>query len=218
MGEDASHSPRSEDEREADTLAAQLAYESGWRRCNGRHSAPSRRGRTITVAVLSLTLPAAGGVASLSAIGNPKNGIGVMAAAGWIVVGVAAVCALLAAGRVLRPIETLAALGATKIVENYISPAERGRNPTWVYQHLARDLDNAYEHMHEELGARSFAYKAVLASVFCAFVGAGIVVADALLPMTTRRSPNHPASAPRHHPRMRVWRRGSQHRQPLRTS
>ena len=179
-GENASGGPASEDERESDALAARLAYESGWRRCEDALRTLAQN-RTITAAVLSLTLPAAGVVASLSAIGDPNNNTGCIAVAGWTVLALAALCALLAAGRVLRPITTIASLGAMKIVENYITPAAPGRNPNWVYTNLARDLDNAYDDMDKELAVRSFAYNAVLISAFFAFIGAAIVVLDAAL-------------------------------------
>ena len=177
--ENASGVPASKGERESDSLAARLAYESGWRRCEDALRTLAAN-RTITVAVLSLTLPAAGVVASLPTIGDP-NDTGCPAAVGWMILAIAVVCALVAAGRVLRPMKTMVALGATQIVDNYITPAEPGRSPIWVYTNLARDLDAAYDDMHKELEARSFAYKVVLTSVLFAFIGAGMVVLDAAL-------------------------------------
>lgn len=176
----ASGGTASRDERESDALAARLAYECAWRRCDDALRTLRER-RTITVAVLSLTLPAAGLVASLSTVGDRMNGASCISAVGWTVLAIAALCALLSAGRVLRPIRTIAAFSAANIVENYIKSSEPGRNPIWVYQHLARDVDSAYEHMDRELAARSFAYRAVLVSVLIAFIGAGIVVLDAAL-------------------------------------
>ena len=94
----ASGGTASRDERESDALAARLAYECAWRRCDDALRTLRER-RTITVAVLSLTLPAAGLVASLSTVGDRMNGASCISAVGWTVLAIAALCALLSAGR-----------------------------------------------------------------------------------------------------------------------
>ena len=169
-----------EDARESDALASKLAYESGWRLCEDALRTLVGQ-RTIAVALLSLTLPAAGIAASLLAGSDPREDLALLPTVGWAGFAGAAFLTLVCAVPVFWPIATRAALGPQKIIKNYVESEHPGRTANWVYKNLARDLANAYDDMHEELTARSRAYRGVLVFASCAIVAAGIVVVDAVL-------------------------------------
>ena len=166
--------------RASDALASKLAYESGWRLCGDALQTLAGQ-RTVAVALMSLTLPAAGIASSLLAGSDPTGDLGIVPTVGWGAFAVAAFLGLLSAMWVFWPIKTTAALGPLKIIKNYVESQQPGRTPEWVYKYLARDLAAAYDDMYETLCARSRAYRGVLLFVASAVVAAGIIVLDAAL-------------------------------------
>ena len=164
----------------SDALAAKLAYESGWRLCGDALRTLVGQ-RTIAVALVSLTLPAAGVATSLLAGSDPRGDLGLVPRVGWATFAGTAFLGLACAIWVFWPIKTTAALGPLKIIKNYVQSDHPGRTPDWVYKNLARDLAAAYDDTHKALSARSRAYRAVLLFVASAVVAAGIIVLDAAL-------------------------------------
>ena len=166
--------------RRSDELACRLAYECGWQLYE--HSIRTLEGqRTRAVALLSVTLIAAGIAALAFLDGGIARELGCVGGLGGVVFAVSTLAVAVSTVVVAWPVKTEMALGPKRILKNLVEPQHPGRTPKWVHESLARDLDEAYVRFDATLQFRNKFYKW---SVVCAPVvlaGAGMVVLDVII-------------------------------------
>ena len=167
-----------EQARRSDDLACRLAYECGWRLCDDSLRTLEAQ-RTRSVALLSVTMVAAGVAASAFLGYGIGEDLGCATAVGAVLFAAGTLGVAASTVRVAWPIESQAAFRPAKIIKNYVDLQQPGRKPSWVYKHLARDLDKAYKDMRKELKRRNLYYKCAVACAAAVLVGAGIVLLDA---------------------------------------
>lgn len=163
--------------RHSEELAAQLAYECGWRACDDNLRTLEGQ-RTRSLALLSVTILTSGIVASVLPGSDLLDSIeftGVIGGVAFVlgVLGVAVCTAWVA-----WPLETLASLRPSKITEHYVDLQELGKTPTWVYRHLARDLDVALQDLGSKLRKRTWFYIGSLVSTMIVLAGVVTLVLD----------------------------------------
>ena len=164
----------------SDELACQLAYECAWQLCE--HAIRTLEAqRTRAVALLSVTLIAAGIAASAFSAGDIAQELGCVGAMGGILFAAGSLVVVVSTMVVAWPVKTNMALGPKNIVRNLVEPQPRGRTPAWVYKSLAGDLDNAHAEFNETLKLRNMFYKWSVGCAPVVFVGAGMVVLDVLI-------------------------------------
>ena len=169
-----------DDALRSDELACKLAYECGWRLCEDSLRTLEAQ-RTRAVALLSVTIIAAGAVASVFLSGGFTEDFRCAGTLGWIVFALSTAGVTVCTAVVAWPIETETALRPAKIIANYVTPQERDRRPTWVHKNLARDLDEAFEGMIQTLKIRNWFYKRSVVCAVAVLVGVGIVTLDVVL-------------------------------------
>lgn len=169
-----------DDAQRSDELACKLAYECGWRLCDDSLRTLEAQ-RTRAVALLSVTIIAAGAVASVFLSGGLTEDFGCAGILGWIAfaAGTATVTACTAV--VAWPITTETALRPAKIIAHYVTPQEPGRRPTWVHKNLANDLDRAFDKVTSTLKIRNGFYKWSIRGALVVLAGVGIVVLDVVI-------------------------------------
>lgn len=172
--------PADEDARRADELACKLAYEWGWRLCEDSLRTLEAQ-RTRAVALLSVTIIAAGAVASVFLSGGLTEDFGCAGVFGWIAFAAGTAAVTVCTAVVAWPITTKAALRPSKIIAHYVDSQEPGRRPTWVHKSLANDLDKAFSDMTRTLTTRNQFYKWSIRGALVVLAGVGIVVLDVVL-------------------------------------
>lgn len=166
-----------EKRRQSDELACKLAYECGWRLCgDALQTLESQRTRAFTL--LSVTLVAAGIAATGVQRGDGVESLGWIGLLGLVVFAVGALIVMGCAARVAWPLVTEAALRPSVIVAYYVTPRHEDRRTTWVYQYLARDLEDAYDKMCDKLTVRYRSYKCAIACAPVVLFGAVMLVLD----------------------------------------
>ena len=166
--------------RQSDELACRLAYECGWRLCgDALQTLESQRTRAFTL--LSVTLVAAGIAATAFLRGDVTESLGCVGILGLVVFALGALVVTGCAATVAWPLVTEAALRPSKIIEGYVTPAHEDRRTTWVYKHLAGDMESAYDEMRDKLAVRNMFYKWSVACSPVVVFGAAMLVLDALL-------------------------------------
>jgi len=164
----------------SDELACRLAYECGWQLCE--HAIRTLEAqRTRAVALLSVTLIAAGISASAFSAGDIASELGCVGGIGGILFAVGSLAVAVSTAVVTWPVKTNMALGPKNIVRNLVEPQERGRTPAWVYKSLARDLADAYGEFTTTLQVRNMFYKWSVGCAPAVLVGAGMVVIDVII-------------------------------------
>ena len=137
--------------------------------------------RTRAVALLSVTLVAAGIAASAFLAGGIARELGCVGVLGAAVFSASTLAVAAFTVVVAWPVKTSMALGPKLILKNLVEAQHPGRTPKWVHDSLARDLDEAHVGFVERLQFRNRFYKW---SVVCAPVvlaGAGMVVLDVII-------------------------------------
>ena len=169
-----------EQARRSDELACRLAYECGWQLYE--HSIRTLEAqRTRAVALLSVTLVAAGIAASAFLAGDIARELGGVGGLGGAVFAASTLAVTAFTAAVAWPVKTNMALGPKNIIKNLVGTQQPKRTPAWVHKSLAGDLDNAFVEFSEALQVRNRCYKW---SVVCApfvLAGAGMVVLDAII-------------------------------------
>ena len=164
----------------SDELACRLAYECGWQLCE--HAIRTLEAqRTRAVALLSVTLIAAGIAASAFSAGEVANELGGVGGVGGMLFAASSLIVAASTAVVAWPVKTKMALGPTKIIKNLVEPQDQGRTPTWVYKSLAGNLADAYAEFNTTLQVRNMFYKWSVGCAPVVLAGAGIVVLDVLI-------------------------------------
>ena len=165
---------------DSDELACQLAYECGWRLCGDALQTLESQ-RTRAVALLSVTLVAAGLAVSSFARGDELETLGCLGIAGLAVCAVGALAVAGCAAKVAWPITADNAFLPSKIIANYVTPRHKDRSSSWVYRNLARDLEDAYNKMNDGLRMRHTFYKWAVVCVSLVVLGAAMLGVDAFI-------------------------------------
>ncbi len=166
--------------RRSDELACRLAYECGWRLCEDSLRTLEAQ-RTRAVALLSVTIIAAGAAASVFLSGGLTEDFGCAGALGWIAFAAGTAAVTVCTAVVAWPITTETALRPAKIIAYYVDSQKPGRRPTWVHKSLANDLDRAFSDMTRTLTTRNQFYKWSIRGALVVLGGVGIVVLDVVL-------------------------------------
>ena len=169
-----------DDARRSDELACKLAYECGWRLCEDSLRTLEAQ-RTRAVALLSVTIIAAGAVASVFLSGGLTEDFGCAGVLGWIAFAAGTATVTVCTAVVAWPITTETALRPAKIIAHYVTPQDPGRRPTWVHKNLANDLDRAFGDMTSTLNTRNEFYKWSIRGALVVLAGVGIVVLDVII-------------------------------------
>ena len=178
--ESAEQGQASESQRRSDELACKLAYECGWRLCE--HSLRTLEAqRTRAVALLSVTLVAAGIAASGFLAGDIAKDLGGVGGLGGIAFAGSALVVAASTVVVAWPVKTKMALGPKNMVKNLVQPQHQHRTPAWVYKSLAGDLDTAHAEFDATLQVRNRFYKWSVGCAPVALAGAGMVILDAII-------------------------------------
>ncbi len=107
--------------RDADELACKLAYECAWRLCDDALKTLESQ-RTRAVALLSLTIVAAGIVASSLLRANIIDDVGAIGVMGMMAFGLSTLVIMVCAAIVAWPLDTETALRPSQIIANYVNP------------------------------------------------------------------------------------------------
>ena len=172
--------PADEDARKSDDLACKLAYECGWRLCEDSLRTLEAQ-RTRAVALLSVTIIAAGAAASVFLSGGLTEDFGWAGVVGWITFAAGTATVTVCTAWVAWPITAGTALRPAKIIDHYVTPQEPDRRPAWVHKRLAIDLDRAYGDMTNTLKTRNGFYKWSIRGALVVLAGVGMVVLDVVL-------------------------------------
>lgn len=163
--------------RQSDELACKLAYECGWRLCDDALRTLEAQ-RTRAVALLSFTMVAAGVAVSVFLRDGFAEELGCAGVLGWLLFAAGAAGVAVSTVAVAWPLETKMGLGPVNIIENYVESEESGRTPSWVHEHLARNLHAEYDERLDDLRTRNRFYKWSVGCAPVVLAGAGIVVLD----------------------------------------
>ncbi|MXY09254.1 MAG: hypothetical protein F4Z00_12405 [Acidimicrobiaceae bacterium] len=164
----------------SDELACKLAYECAWQLCE--HAIRTLEAqRTRAVALLSVTLIAAGIAASAFSAGDVAQELGCVGGIGGALFAASSLVVVVSTMVVAWPVKTNMALSPKNIVRNLVEPQPRGRTPAWVYKSLAGNLDDAHAAFTTTLGVRNMFYKWSVGCAPAVLVGAGMVVVDVII-------------------------------------
>ena len=174
-----SGSDQNNETRRSDELGSRLAYECGWQLCE--HAIRTLEAqRTRAIALLSVTLVAAGIAASAFLAGGMVGDLGYIGGLGGVLFAVSALAVTATTAAVAWPVE-MDVLDPEQLVEKYAESQHPDRKRVWVYKSLALDLAEAHARFKTTLRRRNMFYKWSIVCAPVVIAGAGMVAIDVIV-------------------------------------